>query len=172
MQLLVCVIRAGSEYRAIVSHCGQSQRASDRWGKLPLSLDMITAGGMHVRVCVCVGGGGDFGWESWLTDFMGNVCPHARDRARVSVRVISKNFEMVTNAEKAQSFCTCKNNTNISDIHRHKPSDLPGFGVFISCGNNNNNKKSLFCSLFPLSLFGAGCRLCFPRWMSLFFTVC
>ena len=54
MQLLVCVIRAGSEYRAIVSQCGRSRRASDRWGKLPLSLDMITAGGM----CVCVCGGG------------------------------------------------------------------------------------------------------------------
>lgn len=49
MQLLVCVIRAGSEYRAIVSHCGR--RASDRWGKLPLSLDMIAAG----AVCACVG---------------------------------------------------------------------------------------------------------------------
>ena len=54
MQLLVCVIRPGSEYRAIVSQCGRSRRASDRWGKLPLSLDMITAGGMRVCVCVCV----------------------------------------------------------------------------------------------------------------------
>lgn len=51
MQLLECVIRAGSEYRAIVSQCGG--RACNRWGKLSLSLDMITAGGM-CAVCVCV----------------------------------------------------------------------------------------------------------------------
>ncbi len=56
MQLLVCVIRADSGYRAIVSHCGWSRRARDRWGKLPLSLDMITAGGMCVCGCVCVCG--------------------------------------------------------------------------------------------------------------------
>lgn len=85
MQLLVCVIRTGSEYRAIVSQCGR--RASDRWGKLSLSLDMITAGGM----CVCVGVWVvvRFVWESWLTDFLGNVRLHAHDYAQVSMTVIS-----------------------------------------------------------------------------------
>lgn len=112
--------------------------------------------------CVVV----SFVWEFWLTDFLGNVRLHAHDCKQVSVSY----FLCVSNAKKKKkSFCTFQHNSAIADINLQI---FPGYlfyfffnffhmHVCVPCGNNNSSVSTTIV-----------CRLCFPQWMSLFFTVC
>jgi len=54
MQILVCVISAGLEYRAIVSHCGRSLESQQPLGEAALITRYDYSWG---NVCLWVGGG-------------------------------------------------------------------------------------------------------------------
>lgn len=71
----------------IQSHCKSVWSESQR----PLGEAVLITRYDYSRgnVCVCVWVVVRFVWESWLTDFLGNVRLHAHDYAQVSMTVIS-----------------------------------------------------------------------------------
>ena len=113
------------------------------------------------NVCVCVVVVWvRFVWESWLTDFSGNVRLHACHVASVRESLL-KNSGTVTSAKAAQS-------TKITPafIARHPAGFLLDlfffvFFFFISCADNNNNRKkralSARCFHYHCSWRAAGC---------------
>lgn len=117
------------------------------------------------NACVCVRVVVRFVWESWA-DWLQWEC--------ASTSEYESHFEKCWNGDECQKKLLAFAYTQITPtcltFITINPPDF--FRIWLFYILWYQNKTSLFCSLFPLSLFAAGSRLGFPPWMSLFFTVC